>query len=203
VPYELDNVRVRYLGENNARGYATGIDLRINGEFVNTLQSWASLSLMRTREIVEGTFYTDANGNQTPAGYIPRPTDQVAMFNIMFQDLLPSSPTYKVHLNIVYGTPLPYGPPDYDRGRDTLRMPAYRRVDIGFSKLLIGEGANWGKKGFGKHFKSLWVNAEVFNLLQVNNTISYLWVLDTEGFLQNIPNYLTGRLLNIRLVAAF
>lgn len=203
VPYELDNVRVRYLGENNARGYATGIDLRINGEFVSTLQSWASLSLMRTREIVDGTFYTDANGNQTPAGYIPRPTDQVAMFNIMFQDLLPSNPTYKVHLNIVYGTPLPYGPPDYDRGRDTLRMPAYRRVDIGFSKLLIGEGSNWGKQGFGRHFKSLWINAEVFNLLQVNNTISYLWVLDTEGFLQNIPNYLTGRLLNIRLVAAF
>lgn len=203
VPYELDNVRVRYLGENNARGYAGGIDFRINGEFVNSLQSWASLSLMRTREIVNGTFYRDADGNQIPAGYIPRPTDQLAMFNIMFQDLLPSNPTYKVHLNVVYGSRLPYGPPDYDRGRDTLRMPPYRRVDIGFSKLLIGEGSNWGKQGWGKHVKSLWLNAEVFNLLQVNNTISYLWVLDTEGFLQNIPNYLTGRLINLRLVAEF
>lgn len=203
IPYELDNVRVRYLGENNARGYATGIDFRINGEFVNTLQSWANLSIMRTREIVDGTFYTNDAGEQIPAGYIPRPTDQIAMFNIMFQDLLPSNPTYKVHLNIVFGSRLPYGPPDYDRGRDTLRMPPYRRVDIGFSKLLIGEGANWGKQGFGKHFKSLWINAEVFNLLQVNNTISYLWILDTEGFLQNIPNYLTGRLLNLRLVASF
>jgi hypothetical protein len=82
-------------------------------------------------------------------------------------------------------------------------MPPYRRVDIGFSKLLIGEGSNWGKQGWGRHFKSLWLNAEVFNLLQVNNTISYLWVLDTEGFLQNIPNYLTGRLINLRLVAEF
>lgn len=203
IPYELDNVRVRYLGENNARGYATGIDFRINGEFVNTLQSWANLSIMRTREIVDGTFYTNAAGEQIPAGYIPRPTDQIAMFNVMFQDLLPSNPTYKVHLNVVFGSRLPYGPPDYDRGRDTLRMPPYRRVDIGFSKLLIGEGTHWGKQGFGKHFKSLWINAEVFNLLQVNNTISYLWILDTEGFLQNIPNYLTGRLLNVRLVASF
>ncbi|MFN3529229.1 MAG: TonB-dependent receptor [Bacteroidia bacterium] len=203
VPYELDNVRVRYFGDNLARGYATGIDFRINGEFVSTLQSWASLSLMRTRELVDNAFYKDANGNQVPAGYIPRPTDQLAMFNVMFQDLLPSNPTYKVHLNVVYGSRLPFGPPDFDRARDTLRMPPYRRVDIGFSKLIIGEGAKKPGEGWAKHIKSLWINAEVFNLLQVNNTISYLWVLDTEGFLQNIPNYLTGRLINIRLVASF
>jgi hypothetical protein len=203
VPYQLDNVRVRYLGENNARGYATGIDLRINGEFVSTLQSWASLSLMRTAERIDGAMVRDADGNMVPAGFIPRPTDQLAMFNIMFQDLLPSNPTYKVHLNVVFGSSLPFGPPNFDRVGDTLRMPPYRRVDIGFSKLIIGEGSDWGKKGYGRYFKSLWLNAEVFNLLQVNNTISYLWILDTEGFQQNIPNYLTGRLLNLRLVAEF
>ncbi|MBU6332431.1 MAG: carboxypeptidase-like regulatory domain-containing protein [Bacteroidetes bacterium] len=201
APYELDNVRVRYLGKNNARGYATGLDLRINGEFVGNLQSWASLSWMKTAEIIEGAVYTDTSGETRPVGYIPRPTDQRVMANIMFQDLLPSNPAYQVNLNLVVGSALPYGVPDFNRVGDTLRMPFYRRVDIGFSRCLVGEGVKRSPAWLDRSFRSLWLNVEVFNLLQVSNTISYLWIMDTEGYRQNVPNYLSGRLLNLRLVA--
>ncbi len=206
VPYELDNVRLRYLGSNNARAYAQGIDFRINGEFVYSLQSWASLSFMKTGENIAGDYYLNADGSSTgeEVGYIPRPSDQRMTFNIMFQDYLPVDPSYRVHLNVVYGSRLPYGPPNYDRAGDTLRMPPYRRVDIGFAKQLVG--ANTKKQikgGFWKNFNSIWLNAEVFNLLQVNNTISYLWIVDTEGFQQAVPNYLTARMLNLRLIAEF
>ncbi len=206
VPYELDNVRLRYLGQNNARAYAQGIDFRINGEFVYSLQSWASLSFLKTGEDISGDFYTNPDGSSTgqEVGYIPRPSDQRMIFNIMFQDYLPVNPSYRVHLNVVYGSRLPYGPPDYDRSRDTLRMPPYRRVDIGFAKQLVGSNTKRQPKGaFWKSFRSIWLNAEVFNLLQVNNTISYLWIVDTEGFQQAVPNYLTARTLNLRLIAEF
>lgn len=206
VPYELDNVRVRYLGQNNARAYARGIDFRINGEFVYSLQSWASVSFLRTAEDIAGDTYLDNDGNPgtQPVGYIPRPSDQRMIINVMFRDYLPSDPSYSVHLNLVYGSRLPYGPPDLDRSRDTLRMPPYRRVDIGFSKQLVGANVKRQPKGrFWKPFRSIWLNAEVFNLLQVNNTISYLWIVDTEGLQQAVPNYLTLRTLNLRLVAEF
>jgi len=203
APYELDNVRVRYLGSNNARGYASGIDLRINGEFVGNLQSWASLSWMKTAEVIEGAVYSDTSGVTRPVGYIPRPTDQRVMANIMFQDLIPSNPAYQVNLNMVVGSALPYGLPDFSRVGDTLRMPFYRRVDIGFSRCLAGEGVRRSPAWLRRNVRSLWVNLEVFNLLQVSNTISYLWIMDTEGFRQNVPNYLSGRILNLRMVAEF
>lgn len=206
VPYELDNVRLRYLGSNNARAYAQGIDFRINGEFVYSLQSWASLSFMKTGENILGDTYLNPDGSSTgeEVGYIPRPSDQRMTFNIMFQDYLPIDPSYRVHLNVVYGSRLPYGPPNYDRAGDTLRMPPYRRVDIGFAKQLVGANTKRQVKGgFWKNFNSIWLNAEVFNLLQVNNTISYLWIVDTEGFQQAVPNYLTARMLNLRLIAEF
>lgn len=206
IPYELDNVRLRYFAENNARAYAQGIDFRINGEFVYSLQSWASLSFMQTGENIAGDLYAAGSGDLsgTEVGYIPRPSDQRMIFNVMFQDYLPVDPSYRVHLNVVYGTRLPYGPPDYDRSRDTLRMPPYRRVDIGFAKQLVGPQRKRQPAGaFWKNFNTIWLNAEVFNLLQVNNTISYLWIVDTEGFQQAVPNYLTARMLNIRLIAEF
>ncbi len=203
IPYEMDNVRIRYYAENISSGYATGLDLKVNGEFVPGVESWASLSLMKTAEKIEGAFYTDAEGNQTPAGYIPRPTDQRLNFSLFFQDFLPRNPSYKVQVGFIFGTGLPFGPPTYERQRDTLRMPAYRRVDIGFSKQLISETSNFSVRNPLRHFNNMWISAEVFNLLEMNNTISYLWIRDVENRLFAVPNYLTSRLINVKLVARF
>ena len=190
IPYEIDNIRVRYLAEPPVNGYAAGLDLRIHGEFVSSLQSWATLSWMKTSE------------KNPLAGWIPRPTDQRIQLALMFQDYLPPYPDYKVNLNLVFGTRLPYGPPDDARARDTLRMPSYRRVDIGFSRIMWGGSAQkpWFGGRIARTFRTAWLNLEVFNLLQVNNTVSYTWLYDTQGYQQNVPNYLSGRVLNLRLV---
>jgi hypothetical protein len=156
IPYELDNVRIRYYAENNANGYAAGIDFKINGEFVKGVESWASLSIMKTEEDLTNDFYYkyyNANGNQISnpndpfdpvvrtekiePGAIPRPTDQRVNFAIFFQDYLPNNPTFKTNITIYLATGLPFGPPSFERYNDIYRMPAYKRVDIGFSKELL------------------------------------------------------------------
>ncbi len=202
IPYELDNVRIRYYATNNARGYGTGIDMKINGEFVPGVESWASLSLMKTEETIDGTFYLDRDGNQIPLGYKPRPTDQRFAFSLFFQDYLPRNPSYKVSLALIYGSGLPLSPPSKQKFKDNVYMPPYRRVDIGFSKELIGQTKQYSR-GILKNVSSIWVAAEVFNLLEINNTISYLWIRDISGSLYAIPNYLTSRMINIKLIAEF
>lgn len=203
IPYELDNVRIRYYAENSAEGYATGIDMKINGEFVPGVESWMSLSLMQTKEQIEGAYYTDALGRQIPAGYIPRPTDQRFSFSMFFQDFLPRNPSYQVQLGFFYGTGLPFGPPTLERQKDTLRMPSYKRVDIGFSKQLIGKDSGFSDTHPLRHIHSMWITAEIFNLLEINNTISYLWIKDVENRLFAIPNHLTSRLINVKLITRF
>jgi hypothetical protein len=106
-------------------------------------------------------------------------------------------------VGFIFGTGLPFGPPTYERQRDTLRMPAYRRVDIGFSKQLIGENTSFSERNPLRHFNNMWISAEVFNLLEMNNTISYLWIRDVENRLFAVPSYLTSRLINVKLVARF
>ena len=223
IPYEIDNVRIRYLPTEKAHGYATGIDMRINGEFVPSVESWASLSVMKTQEDIEGDYYYDYYNKQGEQiisgytldnlavdsvrhepGYIPRPTDQRVNFSLFFQDYLPKYPTYKMHLNLLFGTGLPFGPPGYARWKDVLTIPPYRRVDIGFSKQIIGENVKRAPNvKFLHYFNAIWVSAEVFNLLQVSNTISYLWVMDVTGRQYAVPNYLTARQLNVRLNMKF
>lgn len=191
IPYDMDNVRIRYRAVNNARGYATGLDYRINGEFVPGIESWASLSLMTIREDIEGD----------GAGYLPRPTDQRLNFKIFFQDYLPNDPSFRVSLTLAYGTGLPFGPPQATAAERVFRLPDYRRVDIGFSKVLKSESREHKWKVLNQ-FKSLWVGVEVFNLLDITNTISYLWVKDISTAREYaVPNYLTPRLLNVKLVA--
>jgi len=201
IPYKVDNVRIRYLSNEIANGYATGIDMKINGEFVPGIESWVSMSVMKTEEDIVGDYYTDENGNQKEAGFIPRPTDQRVNFSLFFQDYIPRNPSYKMHLNLVYGTGLTFGPPKSEKHQDILRIPPYRRVDIGFSKEIIKEGER--KKGFFKHFNSIWLSLEVFNLLQINNTVSYLWVSDVSGRQYAVPNYLTARQINAKLIFSF
>jgi len=204
IPYEIDNTRIRYFATNSAQGYATGIDFRLNGEFVKGTESWASLSIMQTQEKINGAPIYDANGNRIESsGYVPRPTDQRVTASIMFQDYLPKFPSYRMYLNLVYGSGLPFGPPSQNPYADTLRIPSYRRVDIGFLKVIVDENSKATKVGWKKHFKSAMIGVEVFNLLDVNNTVSYIWLEDIEGRKWAIPNYLTGRRLNLKLMAKF
>jgi hypothetical protein len=221
IPYKIDNVRIRYLADNIAKGYATGIDLKVNGEFVKGIESWASLSVMKTEEDIDGDFfwnYFDESGLQidpslsnikavdsirVEPGYIPRPTDQRFSFSLFFQDYLPKNPSYKMHLRLVFGSRLPFGPPNSEKYEDVLRIPPYKRVDIGFSKQIIDDKSKFAMNNPLKYLKSLWITAEVFNLFQINNTISYLWIKDVNNRQYAIPNYLTPRQINVKIIAQF
>ena len=202
IPYKVDNVRIQYLTDDVSNGYATGIDMKINGEFVSGVESWVSLSVMKTEEDIIGDTQEDENGNIMDVGYISRPTDQRVNFSMFFQDYLPGNPNYKMHMNLVYGSGLPFGPPQAERYQDVLRIPDYRRVDIGFSAILKSE-EKVNKIKWLNAFKSIWISAEVFNLLDINNTISYLWISDISGRQYAVPNYLTARQLNAKLIVNF
>ncbi|MBK7212611.1 MAG: TonB-dependent receptor [Bacteroidales bacterium] len=222
VPYEVDNVRIRYLGINGSKGYAAGIDMKVNGEFVKGIESWASLSIMKTAEdlyddsyleyynpageLIEAGVDQDKTIKDTLTvypGFIPRPTDQRITFGLFFQDYLPSNPTYKMNLGAYFGSGLPTGAPFTPIYTHTHRMSQYVRVDIGLSKQLIGQATKKPLPTFFKGFKALWASLEVLNLLQVSNTISYNWVRDYNGNQYGVPNYLTPRQVNVKLIAEF
>ncbi len=222
IPYEVNDVRIRYFGQNLANGYAYGLDLRMNGEFVKGTESWVNLSLLRTREDLTNDdyfLYLNSDGdtivpgytlNNTPTdsilqspGFIPRPTDQLLTFALFFQDYLPKFPKFKMNLGLILGTGLPFGPPTRERYKAVFRMPPYRRVDIGFSYQIIDPEKPLDSSKTFRFLKSLWIGAEVYNLLQVNNTISYYWVKDVTGRQYGVPNYLTNRQLSVRLIARF
>lgn len=192
VPYQVDNVRIRYIAEQEAEGYATGLDMKVNGEFVSGLQSWASLSFLQTEEDIKGDGH----------GYIPRPTDQTINFSLFFQDYLPGNPSYRMQLSAFYGSRLPTGPPKGERYQDVYRMPSYRRIDIGFSKVFISPAQPAENRIF-RNITDMWMSLEVFNLLDINNTISYFWVSSIYGDQFAVPNYLTGRKFNLRLTLKF
>lgn len=193
IPYQIDNVRIRYIPGQTANGYATGLDMKVNGEFVSGIESWASLSVMKTEEDI-------LKDNH---GYIPRPTDQRFNFSLFFQDYFPGNPTWKMHLTAFYGSRLPTGPPNSQRYMDVFRIPPYRRIDLGLSKVLINpDHKTYRYKAFNS-IKDMWLSLEVFNLLGINNTISYLWVANNSGDLFGVPNYLTKRKLNLKLTVKF
>lgn len=222
IPYEIDNVRIRYFAKNNSVGYATGLDARLNGEFIKGIESWFTLGVMKTYEninddrkvtyfnaagdsIIPGyTFDTKAvDSSVTHPGYIPRPTDQRVTFGMFFQDYVPKLPSCKMYLNMQFGTGLPFGPPTHERWKQVFRMPPYRRVDIGFAYQIIKEEHSLPKKNPFHHLKGMWLSIEVFNLLQINNTVSYTWVTDVTGRQYAVPNYLTRRQLNVKLQVKF
>ncbi len=219
IPYEVDNVRIRYYADQLAKGYVGGVDFKVYGEFVKGIDSWISLSFMKTMEDIIGDYYYNyynENGEQIVSGdaaadsvrvepgYIPRPTDRRVNFSIYFQDYIPNHPTYKVHLRLLYGTGFPFGAPGTQRYQQTLRMPDYRRVDIGFSKQFIGEATSFNNKSNPlNHIRSMWLSVEIFNLFQVYNTVSYIWIKDVNNRMMAVPNYLTPRLLNVKLSIEF
>jgi hypothetical protein len=123
-------------------------------------------------------------------------------FSLFFQDYLPGNPTYKMQLSGFYGAGLPTGPPDGERYEDVFRMPSYRRIDLGFSKVFISE-AKPVDRAILRQFTDMWLSLEVFNLLNINNTISYFWVSSLQGDQFAVPNYLTGRKINLKLTVKF
>ncbi len=222
IPYYIENVRIRYLTDQQASGYAAGIDFKLYGEFVKGIDSWMSLSIMQTKEDIHGDYYYDyynaagemiifgtttdtqiTDSVRVEPGYIPRPTDQRVNFSIFFQDYIPNHPYLKMHLRLLFSTGLPFGAPDSERYNHTLRMPDYRRVDIGFSYQFINEGSTFKNGNPLKHFKNMTVSLEIFNLLQIYNTVSYIWIKDVNNRQYAVPNYLTPRLVNLKLIADF
>ncbi len=211
VPYEYDNVRIRYFGKNEAKGYAYGIEGRLYGDIVKDAESWISLGIMKTAEDIIGdevsvkSKVTGLDSTVIHPGFIPRPTDSRVSFGMFFSDYLPGNKNFKLYLNGLYSTGLPFGPPDQNRAGDTLRIPSYKRVDIGFSALLLdGARKDRPRYSFFRNVKSMWASLEVFNLLGIQNTLSYLWIQDqSSNKTYAVPNRLTSRLLNIKLVTSF
>jgi hypothetical protein len=222
IPYEINDVRIRYYGDNLSYGRTYGLDLRLNGEFVKGVDSWVNLSLLRTEENLyhdDYYLYLNSDGDtiipgftfnsvavdsihQVP-GFIPRPTDQLLSFALYFQDYLPHYEAFKMNLGLIFGSGLPFGPPNHKRYQQTFRLPPYRRVDIGFSYQIIKEKDEETEGPDTRMIKSLWVGAEVYNLLQVQNTISNYWIKDVTGRTYAVPNYLTNRQLSIRAIIKF
>ncbi len=211
VPYEYDNVRIRYFGKNMAKGYAYGIEGRLYGDIVKDAESWVSLGIMKTAEDLDNDVVmvksklTGSDSTSFNPGYIPRPTDSRVSFGLFFSDYLPGNKNFKLFLSGLYSTGLPFGPPDQNRAGDTLRIPSYKRVDIGFSALLLdGARKDRPRYSFFKNVKSMWLSLEVFNLLGIQNTLSYLWIQDqASARTYAVPNRLTRRLLNLKLVTSF
>jgi hypothetical protein len=207
IPYQIDNVRILYAGENLANGFAQGIDFKINGEFVKGAESWASLSVMRTYEDILNDSYVNEKDEVIYPGYYPRPTDQRFSLGLFFQDYFPRNPTYRVHLTGYFGTGYPVSIPGSPRWDILARMPSYKRVDIGFSKVFKGNGND---NTFTKMpwLNGLWLGVEVFNLFDFKNTISYLWVQtvsnqNLESGKYAVPNYLTSRRVNVKFSVNF
>jgi len=189
--YTLDNVRIRYSANNDAKAYATGFDARLNGEFVPGTESWFSFGFMKTEE------------NSNNRGYIPRPTDQRLKFGVLFQDYIEKIPNLKLYLNLVYNTGLPGGSPSYsDPYLYQNRLRDYRRADVGFSYVFTEQNAERPDGHWLKKFKDLSLGFEIFNLFNNQNAITNTWVRDVYSKAQyGIPNYMTTRTFNVRLTA--
>lgn len=188
--YTIDNVRIRYRANNEATAYAYGFDARLNGEFVPGTESWFTFGYLQTEE------------NQNGKGFIARPTDQRLKFGVLFQDYMPNIPNLKLYLNLVYNTGLPGGSPSYaDPYNYQLRLNDYRRADVGFSFVFKDEKIK-SNRVWLKPFSEFSLGLEIFNLFNNQNAITNTWVRDVYTKSQyGIPNYMTTRVFNLKLIA--
>lgn len=206
VSYELDNVRIRYSGENDAEGFVYGLDMRINGEFVPGAESWINLSFLQARERLIGIQHTrsairDGESVTVDTDFVPRPTDRLMMLNMFFQDYLPSNDRFKANVSLSVGTGLPFGRPDDNVvSRNPFRFRPYHRLDIGFAYHLWSEDWLSRKPDHPLRFaKNAWLSLEVFNLMEVANTASNTWIKATTNVEYAIPDNLTSRRINLRV----
>lgn len=220
VPYDVDNVRIRYFGENNAKAYAAGMEMRLHGELVEDAESWISLGIMKTSEDIAGDHYyryknaagefitaqtadqvvTDSVRNDV--GWLRRPNDRRITFGMYFSDYLPTNKNFKVYLNLLYGSNMPYNIPGAVRYRNAAVIEPYIRCDIGFSALLVDDDRSKRRSHSPfRKFDNIWASLEVFNIIDRANTISYLFIKDFSNTVYLLPNRLTPRLLNFKIVA--
>ncbi|MDW8334198.1 MAG: TonB-dependent receptor plug domain-containing protein, partial [Bacteroidia bacterium] len=191
VPFEFENVRIRYYPDKTAVGYAYGMDAKINGQFIPGIDSWFSLSLLRTME----------NAQDDDKGFIRRPTDNNVIISFFFQDEVPRLPTLKANINLTYNSGLPFGPPRVYVNRTPFQAPSYLRVDFGLSYMVYFKSRYERRKRYG--VESVWVGLDVFNLFGRQNVVSYQWIEDLFQIKWAVPNYLSQRLVNARAVVKF
>lgn len=223
IAYDVENVRVRYYGQNNVTGYVAGWDFRINGEFVRGLDSWLNLSFMRARERFDTVqhklrYLNGATVDTMLVEYVPKPTDQLFILSMYFQDNLPQAPWAQVNLALTVGAGMAFGLPNNNiEFRNTYRYLPYHRVDIGFSFALWNQAEHIKKKyksnrdeflkteknAVRRRLRSAWLSLEIFNLMQVANQSSYNWIRTFEGISYGIPNTLTSRRINLRFRVEF
>ena len=211
VPYDIDNVRIRYFGKNNAKAYAWGLETRLFGELVKDAESWISIGLMKTKEDIKDDFYTEytldslnqpTDSTTVQGGWLRRPTDRLLTFGMFFQDYLATNNNFKVYLNLIYGTNLPYNIPGSVKYRNGAIIDPYMRIDIGFSALLLDADRSKRRSHSPfRNFENIWASLEIFNLIDRANTISYLLIKDFANNVFTMPNRLTPRLVNFKIVA--
>lgn len=182
----MDNLRLRYYAVNNATASVSGADFRLSGEFIPGTDSWFSLSFLSARELVEGS----------ERGSVRRPTDQRVTFSAYFEDYLPNNPSIRVNLRLLYGSGLPFGPPGFEQLRAIFGGRSYRRLDIGFSKVF-------SLREKGAPLESVWFGLDILNLPGINNVISYIWVQDFLNNQYAVPNGLSQRFFNLRVIARY
>ena len=191
VPYTVDNVKIRYYGENCADGHAMGLDVKFFGEFVPGTDSWISFSLMKAEQRIRGS------------EAVPMPNSQGYNVSLFFQDYFPGYKRVKLNLKGVLSGGLPITAPHTGYEDGYFRLPAYKRVDIGLSYQLAGGTDAIMDRGFFRHLKNIWLGLDVFNIFDMKNVSSYYWVTDVYNQQYAVPNYLTGRQLNVRLIVDF
>ena len=221
IPYDVDNVKIRYLGGNIAKAYAMGAECRIFGQLLKDAESWLSLSWMKTMENLDNDSYfiyknsagevigpnttnkNIADSNRVNVGWLRRPADRRFTIGLFLQDYLATNENFKVHLNMIYGSNMPYNIPNSVKYRNGLIIDSYIRVDMGFSFLLLDESSRRRSHNPLRDFDNIWLSLEVFNLINRANTISYQLIKDFANNSFAIPNRLTPRLVNLKLIARF
>lgn len=191
IPYTVNNVKIRYSGENSSKGFALGMDMKLYGEFIPGVDSWISLGIMKTQQEINGV-------------KVPLPTDQRFNFALFYQDYMPGYERLKMSLRGLWSQGLPVSAPYKGYENGYFRTPAYKRVDIGFSWQILGENfAIRNTNSLCKALKNIWLGIDIFNIFDMQNTNMYYWITDIYNHQYAVPNYLTGRQVNAKLLIEF
>jgi CarboxypepD_reg-like domain/TonB-dependent Receptor Plug Domain len=212
-PYNINNVSIQYYANNNAKAYAVGVEGRLFANLVKDAESWISIGIMQTKEKINGATYYDytldslnkpLDSTLVKQGWIRRPTDRLFTLGMFIQDYLSTNKNFKVYLNLIYGSNLPYSVPGSVKYRDALIIEPYIRADVGFSALLLdNDKSNRRSHNPFRKLDNIWATLEIFNVIDRENTISYLFVKDFSNVTYAMPQRLTPRLLNLKLVTRF
>jgi CarboxypepD_reg-like domain/TonB-dependent Receptor Plug Domain len=212
-PYNINNVNIQYYATNNAKAYAVGVEGRLFANLVKDAESWISIGIMQTKEKINGASYYDytldslnkpVDSTLVQQGWIRRPTDRLFTLGMFIQDYLSTNKNFKVYLNLIYGSNLPYSVPGSVKYRDALIIDPYIRADIGFSALLLdNDKSNRRSHNPFRKLENIWATLEIFNVIDRENTISYLFVKDFSNTTYAMPQRLTPRLVNLKVVTRF